>query len=390
MVISGGDSYNEYCQDCYANIICTDHQIIEGINLGVSSGLFNVGVGNEGLSAAIACAASPRQESSGAYVFEGFALNDLPGNGIMIADTRAPIILKNVSVDSRGGKLLSSQPVGIGMVNAKDVIIENCIALSGSLFRISRSQNIQIKNDTAKNIFLEGISDSIVDNCTADCIMIKGAISPLYSERPRVLANATVNHGPLRMAESIIEISRNCTIKNCNQVKEIDLFNAEDCAIEGCTMKDVGLWVLNSQNATVRNATVVNGTLYVDWSKEIVFKNLSLINSEISMAGSVLEDFSIVFEGCQKDGMPILYYEDQKQLELKNLTAGQIWLRGCPEAHIDGCVFEEAYVIDSDGTVIENSKINGEGINLIFSKNCLLSNNILSSGEDDRQQHLGR
>lgn len=50
MVISGGDSYNEYCQDCYANIICTDHQIIEGINLGVSSGLFNVGWEMRGLA----------------------------------------------------------------------------------------------------------------------------------------------------------------------------------------------------------------------------------------------------------------------------------------------------------------------------------------------------
>jgi len=383
MVISGDDSYSEYCQDCYANIITqADDQMIEEVKIGVSDQVFNVGVGDEGLSAAAAFSRGnfARLDTSGTYVIEGLKLKDLPGNGIMIADIMAPLILKNVTVDGQGVKEQSSEPVGIGMVNARNVIIEDCTALSGSLFRLSRSDNIQIKNDTAKNIFLEGILNSIVDNCTANCIMIKGAISRFYSDKPKRLSNGTIDDR-LLMPENIIEISKNCTIKNCNRVAEIDLFNAEDCTVESCTMEGVGLWMVNARNTTVSNASVVNGTLSIDWSRDLVFKNLNLIDSDISMAGSVPEDFSVVFKDCQVDGMPILFYENQKQLKLKNLTAGQIWIRDCPGAHIDGCSAGEIYVIDSDGAVIENSKVDGEGINLIFSEDCVLSNNILLKRE---------
>jgi len=380
MVISGDDSYMEYCQDCSSNIITqTDNQIIENVKIGVSNQLLDEGVEGEGFAASIIVSAKSLQlDSSGAYVIEGVALKDLPGNGIMIADIQAPIILKNITVDSQGVKEQSSQPVGIGMVNARNVIIEDCTALRGSLFRLSRSDNIRIKNDTAKNIFLEGILNSIVDNCSADCIMIKGAITPFYSDKLKRLNNATTDDRYVKMPENIIEISKNCTIKNCNRIKEIDLFNAEDCTVESCTMEDVGLWMANARNATVSNTSVVNGTLSIDWSRDLVFQNLTLIDSDISMAGSVPEDFSVVFKDCQVDGMPILYYENQNQLELKNLTAGQIWLRECPGAHLDGCAAGEIYVIDSDGAVIENSKIDGDGINLIFSEDCALSNNILS------------
>ncbi len=377
VVIYGDDTDSSlYCEDCYANIItATDNQVIEDVNIGVSGpALDAIGVGQEGLSAGIIV--TPQSEGE-AYIIQNLALKGLPGNGIMISDTQAPIILKDIIIESLGVKSQSSTPVGIALKNARNVSIENCTALKGSLFRISNSHNIQITNDTARYFFLEGIENSIIDNCTADCIMLKGAISQFYSDRPKRLSNATI-YDDLNMPEKIIEISRNCTIKNCNRVNEIDLFNAEDCTIESCTMKDVGLWMGNARNATVSNASVVNGTLSIDWSRDLVFRNLTLINSDISMAGSVPEDFSVAFEDCQVDGMPILYYENQKQLELKNLTAGQIWLRECPGAHIDGCAAGEIYVIDSDGAVIENSKIDGEGIDLIFSEDCILSNNILS------------
>lgn len=301
----------------------------------------------------------------------------------MIADTQAPIILKDITVESRGVKGRSSAPVGIGMVNARNVKIENCTALSGSLFRITRSHSIQIKNDTAKNFFLEGIENSTVENCIADCIMIKGAISQFYSDKAQSTANAKIDDAFIGMPENIIEPSKNCIIKNCSQVKEIDLFNAEDCAVENCTMKDVGLWLSNAKNATVRNAAVINGTLLIDWSRDISFHNLTLIKSDISMAGLAPDDFSVAFEDCTIDGMPILYYKDESQLELENITVGQIWLNNCPQARIDSCAAREIYVINSNGVTIENSRIDGDGIDLIFSENCVLSNNIIS-GEGQR------
>lgn len=379
VVIYGDDAdSSEYCQDCYANIVTqTDNQMIENVNIGVSqTALDAIGVGEEGLSTAITV--TPQFQDQG-YVIQGFALRNLLGNGIMISDTKAPIILKDIVVESQGVQTQSSASVGIGLENAMNVSIENCTALKGSLFRISKSHNIQIKNDTAKYFFLEGIKNSTIDNCTADCIMIKGSISLFYNYKPRGLANATVDDPFIGISENIIEPSVNCTIKNCNQIKEIDLFNAEDCIVESCTMKDIGLWMVNAENIIVRNASVINGTLSIDWSRDLVFENLSLINSDISMAGSVPDDFSVGFKNCTIDGMPIVYYENQSQLKLENITAGQIWLRDCPEARIDNCTAREIYVINSNGVVIENSRIDGDGINLIFSEDCRLSNNMLAS-----------
>jgi len=97
------------------------------------------------------------------------------------------------------------------------------------------------------------------------------------------------------------------------------------------------------------------------------------------MPGSVPDDFSVGFNNCTIDGMPIIYSENQSQLKLENITAGQIWLRDCPEARIDNCAAREIYVINSNGVVIENSRIDGEGINLIFSEDSRLSINMLAS-----------
>lgn len=103
------------------------------------------------------------------------------------------------------------------------------------------------------------------------------------------------------------------------------------------------------------------------------------------MAGSAPDDFSVAFEDCTIDGMPILYYKDESQLELENITVGQIWLNNCPQARIDRCAAREIYVINSNGVTIENSRIDGDGIDLIFSENCVLSNNIIS-GEGQRTE----
>lgn len=376
VVISGNEDNSMYCRDCYANIVTQNaNQPIGNVNIGVSgAALDSMGVGEDGLSASIVV---PPEFQNEAYIIQGFALRNLLGNGIMIADTDTPIILKDILVESGGVKDISFEPVGIGMKNSRNVSIENCSALKGALFRISNSHSILVKNDSAKNFFLEGIENSTIDNCTADCIMIKGMISPFYSTDLLNL-NATFGEAYSGMPENLVETSKWCIIKNCNRVKEIDLFNTEDILVENCIIKDIGLWMVNAENSTLRNVSVVDGTLNIDWSRHMIFKNMTLVNSDISIGGSVPEDFSVSFEDCSTDGKPILYYENQRQLKLQNLTAGQIWLRDCPQALIDGCTAREIVVINSEGVVIKNSQIDGDGINLIFSENCMLSNNIIS------------
>ena len=109
------------------------------------------------------------------------------------------------------------------------------------------------------------------------------------------------------------------------------MFDAEDCSVENCSVENVGLWMMNAKNVTFRDSTVTNATLSIDWSRKINFENVTLVNSDISLAGSVPEDYAIEMRNSTVDGKPIYYYENQSNLKLKNLNAGHIWLVNCPD-----------------------------------------------------------
>ena len=363
MVISGRDDgrIEAECPDCYANVMTqSDTQAIEKIRTSIED--VDVAVGNEGLSAPI--------------VIENLNLRNLPGNGIMIANTDAPIVLRDITVESLDVRDQSSLPVGIGMQNAENVLVENCTALNGALFRIANSQNIQVRNNRARNFYLEGVNNSTIENCTSDCITIKGGLSPYFYElfgTSHDINNETFSGVPNTMVRS-----QSCIVKDCNRVKEIDFFDAEDCRVENCRVENVGLWMMNANNVTLRNSTVTNATLSMDWSKKIDFENVTLINSDVSLGGSVPEDYAIALRNSTVDGKPIYYYENQRELKLENLNAGHIWLVNCSGSKVNGVNALGIFVISSDGVAIRNSQVEGNGVNLAFSDNCVISNNRLT------------
>ncbi len=135
--------------------------------------------------------------------------------------------------------------------------------------------------------------------------------------------------------------------------------------------------MMNARNVTFRNSRVENSTLSIDWSAGINFENTTLINSDISMAGTGPENYAIAMRNCTVDGKPIYYYENQTGLEIKNLNAGHIWLVNCPGSRLDNVDALGIYVINSDGVAIENSEIDRAGINLASSQDCVISNNRL-------------
>ena len=370
----------------YANLVIqTDTQVVDTDKLG----LRDVGIGEEGLSAAII--SNPNQRNplenpiivapfnridlpGNEIIVTGLNLRNLPGNGIMIADTNVSMVLKDIIVESLGVKDQSSLPVGIGMQNAKNVRVENCTALGSALFRIANSQNIHAKNNTVRNFFFEGVRDGTIENCSSDCIIIKGMLSPFYFNKLKDLHNDTYSSLP----RDTIVGSQRCTIRECNQLKEIDLFDAEDCSIENCSVENVGLWMMNAKNVTFRDSTVTNASLSMDWSKKINFENVTLVNSDISLGGSVPEDYAIALHNSTVDGKPIYYYENQSDLKLENLDAGHIWLVNCSGSEVNSVNALGIFVINSDGVAIKNSYIEGDGVNLAFSNDCVISNNRLT------------
>jgi hypothetical protein len=362
MIISGSDDggIEAECPDCYANVLThVDTQRIEDVRLALA----DVGAGNEGLTAPI--------------VIENLNLRNLPGNGIMVTDTDANLVLKDITVESLGVRNRSSNPVGIGMQNARNVRLENCTALGSTLFRIANSQNISVKNNKAKNFFLEGVEDSTIENCISDCIMIKGGLSPFYFNKFFGPSRDVTNESFLGLPDTMVS-SQRCIIKDCKQLKEIALFNAIDCSIQNCSVENVGLWMMNARNVTFRDSSVTNATLSMDWSRRINFENVTLVNSDISLGGSVPEDYAIALRNSTVDGKPIYYYENQSDLKLKNLNAGHIWLVNCSGSEVNSVNTLGVFVINSDGVVIKNSQVDGDGVNLAFSNDCVISNNRLT------------
>ena len=136
--------------------------------------------------------------------------------------------------------------------------------------------------------------------------------------------------------------------------------------------------MMNAKNVTFRDSTVTNATLSMDWSKKINFENVTLVNSDISLAGSVPEDYAIALRNSTVDGKPIYYYENQSDLKLENLNAGHIWLVNCPGSVVDSVDALGIFVINSDDVAIKNSQVEGAGVNLAFSKDCVISNNRLT------------
>ena len=112
--------------------------------------------------------------------------------------------------------------------------------------------------------------------------------------------------------------------------------------------------------------------------RKIDFENITLINSDISLGGSVPEDYAISFRNSTVDGKPIYYYENQRELKLENLNAGHIWLVNCSGSVVSNVNSLGIFVISSDGVAVKNSQVDGAGINIAFSKDCVISNNILT------------
>lgn len=300
------------------------------------------------------------------FIIENKFFKNLPGNGILVSNIDANIIIRNIATENLGLSNNFLNPIGICIQGSRNVQIENYTAHSGEILRVSDSQNIKVKDYRGRNLFFEGVNESTIDNCTSDNIIIMGSmISWLeLNDSSNILKNLKIN-------------SENCFIKNCKRVGEMDLFDAKKCVIENCHIEDGNLWLVNPTDLIFRNITAVNSTLRFDWAQKIAFENMSLAKSEISMEGYESENFQPKLSNCTVDGKPIYCYQNRSNLMLDNFDAGHIWLVNCPRSRINSSKLFGVFVINSSNVIIENSKIGRDGINLAFSKNCIILNNTM-------------
>lgn len=304
------------------------------------------------------------------YVIEEVSLKDHVGNGIVIENTDAHVLIKDCTMENLSGRYIGLSALGMIIDNAKNIQVRDC-RISSSDLLISEGENIQIENCNTSIILFDGVKNSTIQNSTSGHFIIEPTgVTSIVSPPP----------GAIPFNQTRVP-SQNCLIKGCRAGREMTFFDSKDCVVEDCYVENSGLWTFNLANSTFNNVTVANGTLgihsFSSESANLTFEKMNLIKTEIYLAGFDPAGYSHELRNSTADGKKICYYEDKKGLNLKGLKAGYIWLVNCPGAMVDEIEVNGVFVVNSTGATTENSKIDQDGIHLAFSKDCVISNSTL-------------
>jgi parallel beta-helix repeat protein len=268
------------------------------------------------------------------YLIEGLNLSDHTGNGIVIRNTDAHLVIRDCTIQNLNGRYRYVSTQGIFAEEAENIWIEDC---------------------KVPSIIFEGVKNGYIENCTTD--------EGIYvTNNPR---------------------SGSYLIRGC-KAGGMSILDAANCLIEDCHVKDGEFGVMNSVNAIFRNVTLQNCTFFPSGLSGVSFEEIDLIESDTLILGLNPDDFQIHLKNSTVDGRKVFYYEDRDDLELKDLEAGYIWLFNCTEARLDGVEASAIFVARSTGARIENSMIRegGQGIVLSLSKDCIISNNSIPNSSE--------
>ena len=304
------------------------------------------------------------------YVIKDLNLKDHTGNGIVIENTDAHILIKNCTMTNLNDGYNALLPVCIDIEEVENVRVEDC-RTSDDEIRVSNAENVQFKDINCSVLMFDGVNKGVIEECVINHIVIEATGTFITYSEVFPLEEARIP-------------SQNCLIKDCKVGQEILFSDSKNCTVEGCVIKGrtvgVGLWMFNPNNVTFRNDTVINGTLGIHRTLsdplDLTFDGLKLINLDIYITGLNSKD-SIDLTNSTSNGKEIFYHENEEGLVLGDLEFGYVWLMNCSKSRIEGIKTLGISAINSSGLVVENSEIQQGGIYLAFSNDCLTSNNTL-------------
>jgi parallel beta-helix repeat (two copies) len=300
------------------------------------------------------------------YVIEGLSLKDHVGNGIVIENTDAHLLIKDCTMENLNGGYGGLDHVSIGLNDAKNVRVEDCKVEEG--IEVEGAEKICFENCTSDYIIFSGVKDGILKNSDIRTVLVQQKMTPdPRTKRPEDPSNITWTS------------SQNCLIKDCKSVFEIVLLSVEDSVVEGCRVEDGWLMAFSPVNVTLRENEVANVTLDMNMLSNATFENMTLVEPRITLGGFSPEHYALELKNSTADGKDVLYYENQSGLVLKDLDAGYIWLVNCPESRIEGAKAFGIFVVNSNDVTIDGSKIDQGGIHLAFSSDCQISNNTVNN-----------
>ena len=192
-------------------------------------------------------------------------------------------------------------------------------------------------------------------------------------------------------------------------VKDTDVyFEIRDCYIHGGIGNyNAGIYLENCTHAIIRNNTCVddwdgvylssctgvivagnncsydNGGVILSRSVNITLRNNTMWGNGISVTGYTLEECNShdIDTSNTVNGLPILYYKDETDVDVPTGEAGQVILANCTGFLVEGNVFKDAtagviLLFSSDTTVRNNTCVNSVyGIIVWFSNGNRIFNN---------------
>jgi pectate lyase len=162
------------------------------------------------------------------YLIEGLNLSDHTGNGIVIRNTDAHLVIRDCTIQNLNGRYRYVSTQGIFAEEAENIWIEDC---------------------KVPSIIFEGVKNGYIENCTTD--------EGIYvTNNPR---------------------SGSYLIRGC-KAGSMSILDAANCLIEDCHVKDGEFGVMNSVNATFRNVTLQNCTFFPSGLSGVSFEEIDLID----------------------------------------------------------------------------------------------------------------
>lgn len=269
------------------------------------------------------------------YIIKDIVIINHTGNGIVISNTNAHILIKNCTIENPNGKYNRRFSKGVYIKNAENIQINDC-RLNGS------------------EIFLEN-----VETC-----QIKRSPAPI-----------TVSNESRSLGLSNLK-SQDCLIEGCKiNNGGLAFFEATNFIIKDCYLENGPIIMEHPINFTFSNVTLLNSSLDIFSPSNVSFTGVNLIEPKINLIFG-LDRYPLEIKNSTVNGLNIYYYKNEHGLKIKNLKAGYIWLANCTKAELNQTESLGIFLLRSNNSVIENSKVNevGHGILLSLSENCIIEN----------------
>ncbi len=309
--------------------------------------------------------------TSDPYVIEGWDIALTLGSGVWIQDTRAPFLIRNVSVHGGSG----GDSLGIYLVNVTGARVEGSIVADTWLgILASNAPGIIVLNNTLSSntggiqVYAPGstIRGNALDRTTYAAISIGGPGSKVVEN------NISTGSPTNRQSIGIQLYSTSDVVVEANNVSQsgigVQVLFTDHAGIYGNSLADngEGIETYSSTNATLKNNTFARDGVILQGSELDHFRS-----HDIDLTNVV-------------SGKPIRYYRDCDGVDIDGLPTGQLLVANCTGLAVTNLTISGTdlglglYFVERASVTRNTLTGNGGGVALFRTGNSTVVGNNLS------------